>query len=250
MVVVGADFQALIAIVARIAEQQGTSDTLPSAALYDSGDIAQALADLPSMIATVEANRLSVDVAGATLTTSDLVSVRTDPWSTAVKHELTVSFANEDEARWFFNSGGQIRFDASRTGGSGTSQNTDWTNLLTNIGTVYMNHSTTQQTGSGGFASSIGYYSLTDTYEQLFTQSGSGAYETNDYIINARREDYTGVRGGNGATIRLQVMFNDDHANIHFDTVDGTLTSRIGMRRATAFVSITSPSMTTVTPIT
>ena len=76
---------------------------------------------------------------------------RTDPWSNQAQCTVTLTFnggytvtngdgtsfiaSGSDHARHFFNSGGQIRFNSTRTGGTSSAQNTSWTNLLNSIGT-------------------------------------------------------------------------------------------------------------------
>ena len=47
-----------------------------------------------------------------------------------------ITFVSADAARYFFNSGGKIRFSSSRTRGSSTSQNNAWTNVLNSAGTI------------------------------------------------------------------------------------------------------------------
>ena len=64
-------------------------------------------------------------------------------WNNTVQCLVTVSWSTADQARYFFNSGGEIRFSSSRSGGttsggSGTiaSQNNEWTTYLSStVGT-------------------------------------------------------------------------------------------------------------------
>ena len=66
---------------------------------------------------------------GTTITT-------TSTWSNTISSIVTVTFASAENARYFFNTGCQIRFYLSKTLGSGTTQNAFWTTLLNNIGTL------------------------------------------------------------------------------------------------------------------
>ena len=160
-----------------------------------------------------------------------------------------MAFANEDQARYYFNSGGQMRFSGSRTGGSGGSLDVAWTNLLNAMGTIKMNAATTTYTGSGGtVTNNVGYFGLTGTYQQIFIHYGSGGYyyyHGIEYDIKVRRENYVGANGGNGSLIRALITFNNNNAG----TVNGTLTSQIDQYKATGVLTITSPTWTTVTPL-
>ena len=100
----------------------------------------------------------------------------------------------------FFNTGGQIRFSASRSGGSG-SKNTNWTNLLSAMGTVIFDYTSTA--ASFGTGSSLGGLDLSTSYQQIFIKTGSGNYAENDYNINAR---YV------GNNIQFRIQFRDDDA--------------------------------------
>ena len=209
--------------------------------------------DLPLAVSTVDTNRLLADAGSMTLFTTAPqanTDTRTSDWGgtatpASLVHEVTVTFASENDARYFFNSGGEIRFDASLVGGS-TSQSTDWANLLSAVGVVSFDYTQTTVTGSGT-GSAIGYYDLTSTSQQIYTNTGAGAYTANDYTIFATRSSFTGVNGGNGAAIVFEIEFNDDHTNPLYpagDVVDGTLTSTVETFRATTYLTILPPTLT------
>ena len=155
-------------------------------------------------------------------------SSRTSAWSTTVTHEATLKFESEpgvpavNMREGFFNAGGSIYFTASRSGGATNDQNTDWTNMLSAMGTVKMNF--TQTTASSGTTTSIGNYDLTTGYSTIFTKSGSGSYSTNYYKVEAKAASST--------EINFRITFGDSHTGRgYFDSVDGTLSSVIGMFR-------------------
>ena len=204
--------------------------------------------DYDVAVGVIETNKLLID-SGNSSVEAATSSQRTAAWGGGgggtVDHIFTVTFASADARRHFFNSGGEIRFSASRTGGSG-SKNTDWTNLLTNMGTIKMNYTATTSTGSGS-GSSIGNGDLTGTYQTIFSKSGSGLYAENLYRVRAR-QDSTSV-------LRFEVHFQDNDQGDDQggagstgpvdENVTGTLTSSIQQLRATgANVSVTSPTYT------
>ena len=149
-------------------------------------------------------------------------STRTSAWSTSVTHDVTITFSSQAHREAFFNAGGKINFNASRSGGSSSNQNTDWTNMLSAAGTVQMNH--TQTTASSGTTSSIGNYDLTTSYQTIYEKAGSGAYSTNFWRIQGQAT--------NSTTLRFLLTFGDSHTGRgYFDSVDGTLESVVGQDR-------------------
>lgn len=204
--------------------------------------------DYDVAVGVIETNKLLLD-SGNSSVESATSSQRTTAWGGGgggtVDHQFTVTFSSADARRHFFNSGGEIRFSASRTGGSG-SKNTDWTNLLTNMGTIKMNYTTTTSTGSGS-GSSIGNNDLTGTYQTIFSKSGSGVYAENLYRIRARQDS--------SSVLRFDIDFQDNDLGDDQggagstgpvdENVTGTLTSSIQQLRATGSnVSVASPTYT------
>ena len=191
---------------------------------------------------------------------------RTTPWGNnniysdnTVRHAFTIDFGTSDRARYFFNSGGEVRFAASRTGGLNSYQDQVWTNLLNQMGTIIFKHNSTY--GQAGVNSNIGFYQLTNNPQPVFTKGGSAVsvyatqYLSNDYTIQAWC-NVTDNSLGQARYVYFSVEFNDDHVNnpgsaIASDQVTGTLTSTIKIRRASgANVDIISPVANITTNIT
>jgi hypothetical protein len=179
-----------------------------------------------------------------------LTNQRTTSWGgnsqpQSVYHRFRVTFADDNQARYFFNAGGEVRFAASLTGGSGA-KFIEWNGMLIAMGTVKFNYNTTTG-GSGTSPNGIGYFELTNTNAIIWVKSGSGVYSENDVIIYARK-----VSAG---VIEFTVEFNDGatgSAGGGFgpvdDPVSGTLTSTISQLRPTgAFVEVDSPIYQTTT---
>lgn len=165
--------------------------------------------------------RLTADASYLSTENKD-TSSRTSAWSTSVTHDCTITFSSAAHRQSFFNAGGSINFTASRSGGSSTNQNTDWTNMLSAMGTIKMAYTAT--TASSGTTTSIGNNDLTTSYQTIYTKAGSGAYSTNYYQIQARAD--------NSTTLRFLITFGDSHTGRgYFDSVDGTLESVVGQDR-------------------
>lgn len=205
-------------------------------------------ANLESQMTTIEANKLVLGAGQLSDTTDANTSQRTASWNGLLTHNVTVAFGSQNAARFYFNSGGDIRFRVTLTGGtSDTGVNqiyTDWSTMFTTMGTITMNHNTTTRSGTAGTTQAIGFYGLTGTNQEIFRRVGSGNYATNTYIINARSDG-----AGN---VFFNIQFNDNKGgNPNFDeAVTGTLTSRIDLRRATGSnVAVAAPTITTTTAI-
>jgi hypothetical protein len=179
-----------------------------------------------------------------------LTNQRTTSWGgnsqpQSVYHRFRVTFTDDNQARYFFNAGGEVRFSASLTGGSGAKY-LEWTGMLTAMGTVKFKYNTTTG-GSGTSPNGIGYFELTNTDAIIWIKSGSGVYSANDVIIYARK-----VSAG---VVEFTVEFNDGATGSGGggfspvdDPVTGTLTSTITQLRPTGiYVSVTSPVYQTTT---
>lgn len=203
-------------------------------------------ANISSLISSLDSAKLTYDISQMALS-SVLTSTRNTSWNTQVYHEFTITFGTEDQARYFFNSGGTVYASASRVGGTSSSINTDMTDLLSAMGTIKIASTATTYTGTGGTAYAIGYYGLTNNYQTLFMHAGTGAYTSMTYTLKARRENYVGLNGGNGSLIRVQAVFDTglDPTNI----LDGTLTSSVNQLIENGGLVITAPTFTTITSL-
>ena len=183
-----------------------------------------------------------------------LTNSRTTSWGSAVNptvtHAFTIDFTTSANARYYFNSGGNIQMSASRSGGTVSTQNTNWTTLLSSIGTISFNYNSTVRSGTGGTGSSIGFYNLTTTNQTVFTGSGTGSYSTNTYTV-LMRCDVASNTTGTARYVYVTINFTDTHTNTFSDSVDGTLTSTIARRRATGtHVVATAPTASNTTLLT
>jgi hypothetical protein len=263
--ITAAQWNSLLAGLQKAANHQGSTITNASNTVTQGGNILP-LSNLETDITTITTNKLTANAANMA-TDTGVTSTRATSWGGTVKHIFTVTFASANAARHFFNSGGEIRFAGSRSGGSSTDQNTNWTNLLSNAGTVKFAEGATTYTGSGGTAAAVGFDDLTITNQQIFTATGSGSYSANDWTILAKAN----AAYGSATVITFEVQFNDDHAAATgtytggglgtapnegagwtgTDAVDGTLTSTITTLRAdnASYVQVANPTFSTTTEV-
>ena len=233
--------------------QTGSGLTIPASVTTssviqaDTGTLSRP--NLPGLITTLDTNRLLYSISQMALA-SKLTSVLTTPWTGTVLHQWTLTFASENAARYFFNTGGQVYASGSRTGGTGSHLDFTFTDLLNQMGTIKMGAVTTTYTGTGGTAQSIGYYGLTETFQTIFTHLGSAyGYTSASYSLQARVENVAGLNGANGTVVRMQAVFATGLSGYsYYYSVDGTLTSTVQQLAADVLV-ITAPIYATTTPL-
>lgn len=147
---------------------------------------------------------------------------RTTPWSSVLTCTVSVNFNDVDHSRYFFNSGGRIRFSSSRSGGATSLQNSNWSALLNSVGPVDF---AATSTSSGG----PNFYNLTSSNQVLVSASGSETYSSNNFLIQVRRT--TSVQ------IQFLIQWTDNYidaspATPPYDVVDGTLELAVDEIRA------------------
>jgi len=195
------------------------------------------LVDFENLMTDIETDKFLVHTSQADLEDA-ISSVRTTNWNGLIYHEVAVTFASEDARRHFFNTGGQIRFNAQNTLAS-TPKGLDWAALCSEIGTVVFNYDSTISTGDGS-GSSIGNYDLDGSNQVIYQKVGagtySGIYAGNLYTIKARTDTPT--------RIIFRIEFNDVVVDPAIDNnVDGKLESIVKHYRAVGnYVEVAAPS--------
>jgi hypothetical protein len=152
-------------------------------------------------------------------------ATRTTSWNSSVSCTCTVTFSSADQARWFFNSGGKIRFASSRVGGTASPQNQFWSSLLTAVGTVEF----------GGISPAINFYNLTNSSQVFLNTIGSGAYSSVAYSSNlfqlSAQCNVANNSNGGATVIQFTALWQDNYTNIS-DSVSGTLNFTVTELRA------------------
>jgi hypothetical protein len=97
---------------------------------------------------------------------------RTSSWVSSVSALYTLGFNTANEARYFWNGGGRVRFTSSRTGGDASAQNAAWSSLLSSAGTQDFGGSAVYGWGTSDLS--------------LYSIFSSAPYASNTYNIKAR----------------------------------------------------------------
>lgn len=141
-------------------------------------------------------------------------------WSQSVSKIVTVTFSSATEARYFFNSGGKIRFTSSRTGGSATAQNNSWSVLLNTVGVFQF---------GAAIPADVNFYTLTADYQACLNVAASGLYgiEGNFYKIEVKSNVSDNTQGG-AWILTFRISWIDGYEDSFPDApppdqVDGTL---------------------------
>jgi hypothetical protein len=217
---------------ALLASHQGTSITAISNPT--TGDTVAAYAALSANITATYNGKLNAAGSGSDASVS---SVTTTSWNTSSVLTKTITFASRAQLRYFFNAGGLIRLNWSRTGGTASSQNTAWTDTLTAAGTIVISGVGTSKTiagvsytgitkigGSGtprALLTGTGVLTpIASTEVQLFDQIPPSGYGDNEIEVY-------GSIPNNGTVLTLKTDLSDDYTPPDPgspDLVDGTLT--------------------------
>ncbi len=225
-------WSSLLNRISSMANHQGSSITAISNPTV--GDTIEAYNDLSSNIDTIFNNRLNAAANGSDITSGGSVSGTTS-WYTQAETTTTVSFADADSARYFFNAGGMIRLDAIRSG-TNNSKSTEWNDLASDIGTIaFTNGSTatiagttysgTDKIGGSGTVSSIsdntGFYDLSPggSAVSIFKQFADSSPYTANFI-----EISVSLNSASDA-LTFIMTFRDDAADTKQDNVGNSLDS-------------------------
>jgi len=232
---------------------QGSTISLPTIPQLSLGSVVRAhppaTGNFATAVSTISANRFLFTPTRSIIIPDVVGTSRSAGWTLQVSCEIQMQWPTADQCRYYFNSGGQILFRASRTAGSATTQNNVLTNFLSALGSVFMNQNSAGAVNGTGTGSAIGYYQLTNVYQQIYTKVVGVAPIANHNIkVYARRvETVFGPNGDNGRTIIFRYEFNGVSGG---PTLNGTLTVIGDWRTSSGTpLSITNPAASTITAL-
>ena len=183
-------WNALFTGMDNIANHTNTSITASSVSAGDTIAIRSALiSDLANLAAAVAGGSTSATALGTNAVGS---STSAATYNTSATIERSVTFANNNTMRAFFNAGGKIRIDPSVTTGIDGSKDDVFNDLtVTATGNLDIGSLTSTRSGSGetlttnGLA--LGFHDLTDSYQTILklTSDNSG-YTSNTVEYSAK----------------------------------------------------------------
>ncbi len=180
----------------------------------------------------IETEAAALDIARLTAADTTITSGGTDDseartsWGTAIEVVCTATFASYAEARYFFNSGGQLRYSFDCSGSSDDAL--AWDDLFDgdDMGTLIFSYNDVAQSGSraGNITSGSGFYELTTSDVELYNINlDQSPYTENDFRMKAKR---------NASGTQVIITFNLNNDDPQSETVDGNTTVYLDTRKA------------------
>ena len=259
--VTATQWASLVNRISSIASHQGTTITARTAPT--AGNTIQVLAAVQTDLNNCYTNRGNAAGTGSQFTSWTGTSSKTTAtgsgstaWTITFTH--TITWASAAAARYFFNAGGRIKWETSKTS-TGTVADTEWNDLAnTLVGDIYITGGTGTQTINGGsytgttksggtgtpttLATTTGWYDLLTTDTTIYKQFADTAPYTGQYIqINAKT-------AGTGTQLVLTTTWVDPGGSPVGSTdaiTGGTATTGISFGTAPATVVTYFPPATT-----
>lgn len=167
-----------------IANHTNTSITASSVSAGDTIAIRSALiTDLANLAAAVAAGST-----GATALSTNAIGTSTNSgtWNSTSTIERSVTFADNNTMRAFFNAGGSIRVDPATSGSVTGDKDTVFQQITAAIGNLDIGAHATTRSGSGetqtSFASSTGFHDLGTGYTSMIKITSNNSGYTSDYV--------------------------------------------------------------------
>jgi hypothetical protein len=191
----------LVNTISSIASHQGTTITSRTAPV--AGNVIAILSNVNTDLTNCYTNRGNAAASGTQVgtfsgTTSKTTSTGSGSTAWTITFTHTVTFADANAARYFFNAGGRIKWQVGKTS-TGTVGDTEWNDLAgTLCGAIFITGGTGTQTiagtsytgttKSGGtgtpttLATTTGWYDLTGSPTTIYKQFADTAPYTGQYI--------------------------------------------------------------------
>ena len=250
--VTATQWASLVNTISSIASHQGTTITSRTAPV--AGNTITILNNLNTDLTTLTTNRGNAAASGTQYTAWTGTSSKTTntgsgstAWTITFTH--TITFGSSLAARYFFNAGGRIKWETSKTS-TGTESDDEWNDLAnTLVGDIFITGGTGTQTiagtaytgttKSGGtgtpttLATTTGWYDLTTSPVTIYKQFADTAPYTGQYIqidasINGSATTLTLTTtwvdpGGSGAGSTDQITGGTATSGISFGTAPATV---------------------------
>ena len=164
-------------------------------------------ADLATLAASVEGGSTS---ATALDTNAVGTSTNSGTWNSTSTIRRSVTFANADKMRHFFNAGGKIRVDPATSGSVTGDKDTVFEQLTAAFGNLDIGSKTSTRSGSGETLTtnnlSLGFHDLTTSYQTILklTSDNSG-YTSNTVEVKAKLDAAVGT----AVTITVEMLTTD-----------------------------------------
>lgn len=244
--VVATNWASLINSINSANAHQGASGTGLTAPV--AGGVITYLSGLDTSITNINANKGNAAAQG---TTTSNTQTTISSWTDYANFAYTCTFSNGDAARYFFNAGGQLKFEvthANTQAGINAAMNTLCTAVGTIVisgqnsgsrtiaGTAYNGITKVGGSGSATLSTNSGYFGLTTSNVTILDQdSGTAPYTSTVQVLGYARTNGTqGSNNDNGSVVSVNVVLDKISGN-------GTLGSG-----STCTLTVVPPSTTNI----
>jgi hypothetical protein len=178
-----------------------TNDTITSRSAVSAGDTIAIKAAVEADLATLAASVAAGSPNATALTTSSAlqtVTTASEGWDTSATQEVSVTFADADTMRHFFNAGGKVRVTVGTTEASTDPKDQAFADLGTALGNIDIAAQSTLRSGSGETLTSNGlangFHDLGTGYTSLIKlTSDNSNYTSNTVEISAKLDAAVGT---------------------------------------------------------
>jgi len=197
-----------------------TNDTLTTRAQVSAGDSIAIKAAVEADLATLAASVAAGCTSATALTTSSAlqtVTTASEGWDTSATQEVSVTFANADKMRHFFNAGGKVRVTVGTTQASTNPKDQAFIDLGTALGNIDIGAQSTTRSGSGeslttnGLAN--GFHDLTTSYTVLIKLTSDNASYTSNTVEIAAKLD---AAVGSATVMTIRMVATDPAADTQY----------------------------------
>lgn len=216
--ITAAQFNSLLTGMANIANH--TNDTLTSTAAVATGDTIAIKSALQTDLATLAASVAAGCTSATGLTTSSAlqtVTTASEGWDTSATQEVSITFADADTMRHFFNAGGKARITVGTSQASTSSKDQSFIDLGSAIGNLDIGAHSTTRSGSGetlttnGLAN--GFHDLGTSYTVLLKlTSDNSNYTSNAVEISAKLNAAVGT----AVTMTIKMVATDPSSDAQY----------------------------------
>ena len=207
-----------------------TNDSMTARTQVTAGDTvaikAAVAADLATLAASVAAGSPNATAIAASSALQTVTS-GSEGWDASATQEVSATFANGNNMRYFFNAGGKIRITVGIVAAATSDKDTAYANLGTAIGNFDINSLTSTRSGSGetlttdGLAN--GFQDLGTGYTVLIKlTSDNTGYTGNHIVISAKTTGGAG-NSGDATVLTIKMVATDGAADTQY--TDGNLDS-------------------------
>ena len=197
-----------------------TNDTITSRSAVSAGDTIAIKAAVATDLATLAASVAGGCTSATGLTTSSAlqtVTTGSEGWNTSATQEVSVTFANADKMRHFFNAGGKVRITVGTTQSSTSPKDQSFIDLGSAIGNLDIAAQATTRSGSGetlttnGLAN--GFHDLGTSYTVLLKlTSNNSNYTSNAVELSAKLDAAVGT----AVTITVKMVATDPASDSNY----------------------------------